>query len=177
MNVSAVLVTRGDVDMEPILASLPYDDVVVWDNSERENSGIYGRYLAIAEAKHDVIYTQDDDLIFRHHAELQAAYKPGVMVVNRPSPYDIPWQGGGALFRRDLPQRAFERYWAKFPHDHYFRFFACDGIFALLTEHEAVDLGWENREFADAPGRVSTSPGWWGGKRDEIQNRCAQLLG
>lgn len=36
MNVSACLVTRGDVDMQPILDSLPADwEVLVWDNGAR----------------------------------------------------------------------------------------------------------------------------------------------
>ena len=50
MSVSAVLVTRGNVDMTAIVESLPFDDVVVWDNSIRNDLGIYGRYAAIAEA-------------------------------------------------------------------------------------------------------------------------------
>ena len=32
-QVTAVIVTRGDVDLAPVLDSLIFDDVVVWDNS------------------------------------------------------------------------------------------------------------------------------------------------
>ena len=38
-EVTACLVTRGDVDMQPILETLlPYNEVIVWDNSERPES-------------------------------------------------------------------------------------------------------------------------------------------
>src|SRR4051812_19761075 len=43
--VSAVLVTRGDVDMTPIIDSLPVDwDWLVYDNSDRRRDlAVYGR--------------------------------------------------------------------------------------------------------------------------------------
>lgn len=86
MKVSAVIVTRGDVDLGPILRSLRKWEVVVWDNgagkvtrynnassplrwyAKVEASGVddlavYGRYAAIEYARGDLIYTQDDDCI------------------------------------------------------------------------------------------------------------------
>ena len=55
-----MLVTRGDVDLEPILATLPYEDVVVWNNAERPfDAKTYGRFCAIEEAKNEVVYFQD----------------------------------------------------------------------------------------------------------------------
>jgi hypothetical protein len=91
VNVSACLVTKGDVDMQPVLDSLsPEWEVIVWDNGARdvtingrsvtthdgddpEFSGkrfaqvaelsVYGRYAAIEYASHDLIYVQDDDVI------------------------------------------------------------------------------------------------------------------
>jgi hypothetical protein len=80
VNVSACLVTRGDVDMEPIIASLPHEwEVIVYDNEagkhfnwssmttpRGEGPGdlaVYGRYAAIEHASHDLIYVQDDDVI------------------------------------------------------------------------------------------------------------------
>ncbi len=66
MNVSAVLVTRGDVPLDQITDSITaagIDDIVVWSNAEREDLGVYGRYAGIAEAKHDLIYVQDDDCV------------------------------------------------------------------------------------------------------------------
>ncbi len=93
MNVSACLVTRGDVDMQPVLDSLPPEwEQVVWDNSvgcmvgpkgyiswrdgkpfvegegrmwfpNNPDLSVYGRYAAIEYASHDLIYVQDDDVI------------------------------------------------------------------------------------------------------------------
>src|SRR6185503_14510558 len=66
-KVSAVLVTKGDHDLTPIYDSIRaagITDVVVWDNSQRPaDLACYGRYAGIAEAKNDVIFHQDDDLI------------------------------------------------------------------------------------------------------------------
>ncbi len=84
MNVTACLVTRGDVDMRPVLASLPDDwEVLVYDNgrgiiSKRvlgtllakiivgdtlPDLKVYGRYHAVKWARDDLIYVQDDDCI------------------------------------------------------------------------------------------------------------------
>lgn len=84
MNISACLVTRGNVDMTPIVRSLPPDwEVLVWDNGAGEltvketpfgrdpfkvyhgvqDLSVYGRYAAIEYASHDIVYTQDDDVI------------------------------------------------------------------------------------------------------------------
>jgi hypothetical protein len=83
-QVSAVLVTKGDVDLTPILSSLPFDDIVVWNNSKRADLKVYGRYQAVKEAKHSVIFTQDDDCIV-DAAAVVAAYEPGRVVCNMPA--------------------------------------------------------------------------------------------
>ena len=176
MKISACLVTRGDVDMTPILESLPFDDIVVWNNKERDDLGIYGRYAAIAHAKHRVIYTQDDDVLVSCFDELQDAYQPGVLTVNYPQPWDIPWVARGSLFDRDLPGKAFRRYWDRFGSDEYFTHSACDGIFALLTPTKVIDHGSEDLPHGFHAGRVSTSPGWYDQRRPMIQQRVQELL-
>lgn len=175
MNISAVLVTRGDVDMTPILDSLPFEDIVLWDNSKRSDEGLYGRYAGIAEAKHEIVYVQDDDLIFRHQQELIDRYEDGKIVCNYPPPWDIPWIGLGALFHRDLPFRAFDRYLAVYPDDEFFRRHVCDAVFSLLTPSTVLDLPYERLPWDDDPGRISNSPGWYDSHRPEIQRRCALL--
>lgn len=176
MNVSAVIPTRGDCDLAPVLASLPYDDVVVWDNSRREDHGLYGRYAAIWEAKHDVIFTQDDDVLVTCHTRLLAEYEPGRLLCNYPEPWDIPWVARGALFDRALPFAAFERYLAVYEDDEFFRRYVCDAVFALLTDAKVVDFGSQDLPHGFAPGRISTSPGWYDNRRPEVQRRCAALL-
>jgi hypothetical protein len=86
VNVSAIIVTRGNVDLTPILNSLPPEwEIVIWDNERGMVSrytrhrdqylveaadgdplpdlAVYGRYAAIQYATHDLIYVQDDDVI------------------------------------------------------------------------------------------------------------------
>lgn len=84
VKVSAIIVTRGDVDLRPVLDSLPKEwERVVWNNGKPEISwsrtmgdgrisgsstaasdlSVYGRYAAIEYASHDLIYVQDDDVI------------------------------------------------------------------------------------------------------------------
>ncbi len=83
MNVSAVIPTRGNVDTQPIIDSLPSDwEIVIYDNGAEmltksypdepgcfqdiyplPDLSVYARYAAISEASHDLIYVQDDDVI------------------------------------------------------------------------------------------------------------------
>ena len=83
MSVSAVLVTRGNVDMTGILASLPAEwERIVVDNGDRSvrvfarsgslatvyrhgegDMSVYGRYYGCRFARHETIYVQDDDVI------------------------------------------------------------------------------------------------------------------
>lgn len=82
-RVSACVATRGDVDMKPILDSLPEEwEIIVWNNGERrvevrrpgarfrallqgsiDDLGPHGRFAAIHVATHELIYVQDDDVI------------------------------------------------------------------------------------------------------------------
>lgn len=167
-DVCAVIVTRGDVNLDPIVATLDYGELVVWNDAERGGPhGCYGRYLAVAETSKPVIYYQDDDLIFREHQRLLDLYEPGRMVVNMPSPwyeaagYDKLQQalvGAGSLVDRDLPFPALSRYLADWPADDLFLTY-CDVIVGMLTPHVRYDLGYEVLPYASAPGRIYTSPG------------------
>ncbi len=177
MKVSACLVTRGDVDMQPVLDTLGWcDEIIVWDNSQREDLGIFGRYAAIRDASNDVIFTQDDDLLVTCHEQLLAEYEPGRVLCNYPQPWDIPWVARGALFERGLPRKAFARYLERWPYDRTFTHFVADAVFVLLSDCKVVDYGSVDLPWGTAPGRVSTSPDWYDGRRPEVQRRCAQLL-
>lgn len=169
-QVSAVLVTKGDVDLAPILATLPYEDVVVWDNSKREHDfKTFGRHAAEAECKNDVIYHQDDDLIFRNHEQLLAAYAPGRITANMPSPwyerveYDKKQQvmlGGGSLVDKGLTRVALNRYLDTYPLDDDFLVY-CDCIVGALTPAVRVDFGFEALPQCEWGNRISTQPGCW----------------
>lgn len=166
-DVTAIIVTRGDCDLDPILETLPYDEVIVWDDRERGSQGCYGRYLASLEASNDLIYYQDDDLLFTEHVELLAQYEPGLMTVNMPSPwyencgYDKLRQGlvgAGSIMDRLLPWAALDRYANLFPKDELFLSY-CDVVVGMLTPHKRVDLGYQVLPNASEPGRIYTAPG------------------
>ncbi len=176
VDVSCIIPTRGDCDLTPVLEVLPQEwEFIIWDNSKREDMGAYGRYAGIPEASHDLIFSIDDDVIFRRAAELVDVYEPGKVAVNYQEPWDIPWGGRGTIFHRDLPEQVFALYGEHFPRDHEFHVYYADGIFSMLTQPIAVvvDYGYEDLPIGFAPGRLSTSPGWYDYRRPEMFRRAA----
>jgi hypothetical protein len=167
-EISAVIVTKGDVDLSPILESLPFEDVVVWDNSkELVDRKVYGRYLAIPRCKHDFIYVQDDDcivpaedLIFKAFGTVRAlALLAGMILCNIPSqhhrdfygPLGLSLVGWGAVFHRKLAD--FSRYFAAFPCDELFER-ECDRVFTALNPSYVLDVGVTNLEHAKGADRM-----------------------
>ena len=92
--VSAIIPTRGDVDMRPVLESLPGSwERLVWDNGRHQcrvyapnefcvthaipemNFMGYGRHAAIPYASGDVIFSQDDDVIVSDPAAIVRAWE------------------------------------------------------------------------------------------------------
>ena len=74
-KVSAVLLKyQRFEELDQIVENLrqyPFiDDIVIHDNSGKDNVKMYGRYFATRHAKHDLIYTQDDDCIVENLQEL-----------------------------------------------------------------------------------------------------------
>jgi hypothetical protein len=179
-QVSAVIPTRGDCELDLILTDLNtagITDVVVWDNSEHEDMGIYGRYAAIRKAKNSVIVTQDDDVVVGCWDKILAAYEPGVLTANYPEPWDIPWVAAGAVFDCDLPAAAFQRYLAGYPFDRLFTHRICDAVFGLLTENVTViDHGYTDLEHGYHADRVSTGGDWYDRDRPEAQHRCQIII-
>ena len=52
MSVCAIIVTRGDQLLTPVVATIPAEwDVLVWDNSVEDDAGVYGRYAAIENGR------------------------------------------------------------------------------------------------------------------------------
>ena len=176
-QVTCVIPTRGDVDMTEILLSLlPYGEVIVADNSLLPvDLGIYARFAAAMDAKFDVIYTQDDDIIFptENQAALLDLYKPGVVVSAYPQPWNIPWVSTGAIFDKALVEPAFEKYRAHYPFDEFLTHKAADAVFCLLTESvEVHPMPYVELPWATAAGRVHTSDGWYDRDRPLAWDRC-----
>jgi hypothetical protein len=138
-QVSAVLVTRGDIDIQRVVDSLPFRDIIVWDNSQREDLQCYGRFAGIAEAKHDHIYVQDDDLIIDALALLEHYDGEGI-VANKPPDEEWRFVGGGAFFPNALPD--FSAYTRAYGMDEDFCRVA-DVVFAYSHPYRSVWVGYE----------------------------------
>ena len=186
MNVSAVIVTRGDVLLDEVLDSLPREwQKVIYDNSQRTDLGVYGRYAAIAECEHDLIYVQDDDVIVSDPQALvdewvessadawRVERTPNEHVVcNMPQEFrhdfyrDHALVGFGAVFHRDAAMIALGKYalgtgWTSLlnPGDQQDRFRrCCDIAFTALTPRVLVDVPKRNLPWCDAPNRMWKQP-------------------
>jgi hypothetical protein len=176
-EITAIIVTRGNVDLAPCLETLPYDQVIVWDNSQREHDyKIFGRYAAIPEARHPVIYWQDDDVIFRHHDELLKHYQPGVLIANMDDDWrlgagyndDLVLFGAGSLCDAHLPSIVFDRYLQQHPWDDELLVEA-DFAFGVLAPWVRVNIPFEVRPFSDEPGRLWNTEGQTSRKWNMIQ--------
>ncbi len=167
-DLSAVVVTRGNVSLEPILDSFTaagIHDFTVWDNSRRpDDLGVFGRYAALPECGRDIVLVQDDDVILPVDTieALAAAYEPGRIVANMPQRFwkfysDSCLVGFGAVFDRDLPTWAFENfraYWGRSK-----PLLRPDVVFTALTESKWLDLPYTEREFATGPDRAYRQKG------------------
>jgi hypothetical protein len=183
-KVSAVLVTKGDVDLDPILDRFPeFDELIIWDNSKSPvDMKTLGRHLAEQFCRNDVIYHQDDDLIFRNFGRLLEAYEPGRITANMPSPWyetvGYPEKrqvmlGAGSLIDKGLAGQALDRYLAVHPFDDDLLVY-CDCVVGALVPSFRVDLGYEILPWADKPGRISTLPGCWE-RKAMMDNRAFQI--
>lgn len=205
VNVTACLVTRGDVLLQPILKSLPPEwEVVIFNNGlgrvavppkgslnvyddrwmkKISDLSVYGRYAAIEHATHDIIYVQDDDVIVsdpqeivdRFQAELcgDPKFEWDGVVCNMPQEFrhdfyqDHALVGFGAVFLRDEPQKAFDRWWlnvGKWDDDALFRR-CCDVVFTGLTPRVLVDIPKENLPYASDDNRMWKQPEHIGERR------------
>lgn len=184
MVISAIIVTRGDVDLSRILASLPHEwQIVVWNNGtgrvswpthegavgftvEAPQAFAFGRYRAISYADGDVIYVQDDDCVVFDHEDLVDSYEPGVisafMPESRTDYDDTVLVGWGALFDRDLPAQAFHRWRAagEETKSEKFRTIGADFVFPMLTPHKRIDAEHEDLPWAHAENRTWKRPGY-----------------
>lgn len=172
MNVSCVLVTRGDVNLEPVLDSIPIDDIVVWNNADDDDKRVFGRYAAIDQCKHKYIYTQDDDCICPV-LQILSAYTGEGLLINVPAD-ERPWVAWGAVFPRELPFETFRYYFEHYPLDETFLKW-CDVILGELNSPDRVDFGHEDLPWASAPNRMYMQPDHYTSQQ-EVRDRCLRLL-
>lgn len=135
-NISAVIVTRGDVDLGPCLSSIVADEVII----RRGQGGVWPRWAAALHAKHDVIYVQDDDCVVDFAAVI-AAYDPAVVTCNMLTshrsdyPDGVALVGWGAVFHRSM-LNVFEGWEID---DLFWR--EADRVFTGLNPLRLIDLG------------------------------------
>jgi hypothetical protein len=170
-DVTAVLVTRGDCDLSPILESLVFRNVLVWDNARQQDLGAYGRYEALGSVFTEHVFVQDDDCIVDPEAQLAllAEFDHHGIVANMPTHWNgsgmplLALPGWGAVFHRLHPHVAFLRWQEAEPDDWHsadFNRIGCDIVFPVLTPSRMIDLGHTNLEHAEAANRTCKQPGY-----------------
>lgn len=140
MNVSAVIVTRGDIELGPCLSAIDADEVVI----RKGRGGVWERWEAALSAKHDVIYVQDDDCVVDFAGVIEAYDAAAVtcnMLTSHRSDYrdGISLVGWGCVFHKTMLS-AFAQYILHFPEDELFRREA-DRVFTGLNPLKLIDLG------------------------------------
>lgn len=164
-EVSAVIVTRGDkpAAVQRIVQELPFDDIVVFDNSQYiADFKVYGRYLGMHQAKNSVIYVQDDDCLIPLQTIkiLLEGYESGKIIASMPSDHgeysDSCLVGWGAIFDRYLPWEAFSRYGWRYDLENFRE--TCDVIFTTLTPFIRVEGEHHNFDFAYGDDRMYNQP-------------------
>lgn len=177
--VSAILVTRGDVDLTRIIDSLPFADITIWNNAarNREDLKTFGRYAAIPEAKNDVLFLQDDDILLPPESiqGLLAAYEPGMIVANMSDAWahnrgmtDSVFVGAGAILDKNIPGEAFARYDQLYPRDELFHYYP-EAIVSIPSRIKRVDLPLEVLPWGYAPNRMNAQPWFEDWMRVSIQ--------
>lgn len=148
-NICAIVVTKGQHDIEPIVQSLrPFGQTLVWDNAkEKKDVKVYGRYLAVNRTTLDLIYFQDDDAIVDvdKFAASLSLYSDGEVLCNMPREWaDAPCYQGpirlvgwGSLLHRRLVN--FQPYLDRYPMDELF-LRECDRIFTGLNTCRNIDV-------------------------------------
>lgn len=173
-QVTAVIVTRrATPDLARVIDSLIFDDVVVWDNSVEEDFMTYGRVLALARAKHDVIFSIDDDIVHSHQNQRRiiAEYEPGVLTgcmwpewsdgAHRQGIEhgydDLVFPGSGSVFNTLTVYAAVMKYLDHYPADDFFRLWS-DTIVGVLAPTKQLDIRFDALPCAEDDDRMCNLP-------------------
>ena len=173
MKFSAVIVTRGDVDLGPVIAPIvPLADELV---IRRGHNGVWERWEAILAAKHDIVYTQDDDAIVDMEIMLARSLEkvdhpagtilmPDALVCNMPEWKRGEYQDGtalvgwGAFAPKRLVKAALVKYRAVFNPDELF-LRECDRVITGLSPLHLVDVPFHHAPWANGPNRMCAKAG------------------
>ncbi len=177
MNISAIVITRGDADLYPAMVNIPYKDLIIQEGDNEFR--VYNRYLAAEKAKHPLLYFQDDDIAFTAFSELEAAYVAPITVnmddawVQRGDYAYTAQFGAGSLVHRDSWLRAHDIYLKNYlPDDDFYTYI--DFVTGTLTPFKRVDLGYTILPAAYQPGRIANVEGARA-RRQMMLDRCLGL--
>lgn len=170
-DVTAVIVTRGDVDLTPVLDSLIFENVVVCDNSvEKGNQMTYGRVLGAKRAPTEVIYSQDDDIVHspENQERILAAYDEDFLVgcmwpewsdgarrQGIENGYDdLVFPGSGSISHRDTWLDALDQYLDHYPVDDFFRLWS-DTLIGVIAPTRQLDIRFAELEWGNNANRMA----------------------
>ena len=164
-DVTACLVTRGNIDLRPILDTLIFPNVVVWDNSVSPNCRTFGRYAAMIGAG-EHCYLQDDDVIVHPDAQwsLLNTHLPGQITTNYPEGLqppifdDLAFLGFGAIVDRSLVAPALAPFLNAHLHEEGFQTVGCDILLTMRSPVVRINAGYQLRPEAEGPGRSYRHP-------------------
>lgn len=173
---TAVICTRGDVPLGPVLDSLPKEwPVVVWNGQERGNEErIYGYFAALDEVETEFVYTNADDAVCPAQELLDnwTEEDSGRILLNERDG-ETPWISFGAIFNKSLPKPAFDRYLSAYPRDDDFLLW-CELIFTTLTPWRNVGLGKIDLPWNTNPNRMEWQPNHYVDQA-RVRDRCWSL--
>jgi hypothetical protein len=175
-QITAVLVTRGDVDLTLIRSSLwPFRDVLIYNNSLNLDYKVFSRYLAAQMARTDYVYVQDDDCIIDlpHYPWDQVSSSH--ILCNMPQGHRKNYMGRvqlvgfGAVFPKALIRPTFTEYNLHFGQNELL-YMECDRYFTarnkcVLTDVEVTHLPW-----AESADRLYRQTDHWD-RREQIERQ------
>lgn len=192
-DVTAVLVTRGDQELaiQQIIASLIFDNVVVWNNAAPRvpDLGAYGRYMLCRQGVTTPwVWLQDDDCVVSgavQQAMLDEMGCDGTPWLSNMNPWHnagmplLALPGWGALAHTASVVAADSRWRDQQPDDWAsddYRRVGCDIVIPVLLPNRMIDFGHENLSFAWDQGRTHLQPGY-GAKKSRYYQQAAEIRG
>lgn len=168
-----MIVTKGDIDLAPVIDSLIFDDVVVWNNAVEEDMKTYGRFLAAMRAEHPIVYSQDDDIVHtpEHQAEIVAAYQPGILTgcmwpewsngareQGIENGYDdLVFPGSGSVADLSVWAAALDAYLRVWTSDDFFKLWS-DTIIGVIAPTVQLDIRFDALPWAEDDDRMCNLP-------------------
>jgi hypothetical protein len=169
-EVTAVIVTRGDVDLQPVLDSLIFDEVIVYDNSRLPDLKTYGRVAAAASASNTAIYSQDDDILHspKQQRQILNAYEPGVLTgcmwrewsdgarrQGIENGYDdLVFPGSGSISDFWVWESALARYTTNWMPDDFLHLWS-DTIIGVISPTKQLDIRFEELDWGNNDNRMA----------------------